>query len=83
MNKQKLATAGCIVLSIVFSLSFGLFIHFQVFLPGANNVYEKTLYYSEDLYEEYYKEAVRMIDNKEYSCKYPVKKYILKVIKPP
>lgn len=73
MNKQKLITAGCIVLSIVFSLSVGLFIHFKAFLPGVNNVYEKTLYYSEDLYEEYYKEAVRMIANKEYSCKYPVK----------
>ncbi len=74
MNKQKLATAGCIVLSIVFSLSIVLFTHFKAFLPHVNNIYEKILYYPEDLYVEYEKEAVRMIAKQEYtSDKYPVK----------
>ena len=48
MNRQKLATIGCIILSIVFSVSFGLFIHFKAFMPTVSNVYEKSLYYSED-----------------------------------
>lgn len=73
MNRQKLATICCIVLSIAFSLSFGLVIHFKVFLPYADNYYEKLLYYPEALYKEYKEEAERMITKQEYTCKYPAK----------
>ena len=73
MNRQKLATIGCIILSIVFSVSFGLFIHFKAFMPNVSNVYEKLLYYPEDLYKEYQEEAERMIASHEYTCQYPVK----------
>lgn len=73
MSRQKLATAGCIVLSIVFTLLLGLFIHFKAFYPGVSSVYEKCLYYPEDLYEEYKKEAERMIVRHEYTCQYPAK----------
>lgn len=73
MNKQKLATASCIVLSIVFSLSLGLLIHFKAFSPTVYDVYEKKLYYPEDLYEEYQKEAEEMIARHEYTCQYPTK----------
>lgn len=73
MNRQKLATVGCIILSIVFSLSLGLFIHFKTFLPHVSNTYEKTLYYPEALYKEYKKETEKMIARHEYSCQYPVK----------
>lgn len=73
MNRQKLATVGCIVLSVVFSLSFGLFIHFNVFLPIVSDVYEKVLYYPEDLYKEYQEEAESMIARHEYTCQYPAK----------
>lgn len=72
MNRQKLVTIGCIMLSIAFSVSLGLFIHFKVFIPNVSNVYEKTLYYPEDLYKEYQKEAERMISSHEYTCQYPV-----------
>ena len=73
MNRQKLATIGCIILSIVFSVSFGLFIHFKAFMPTVSNVYEKSLYYPEDLYKEYQEEAERMIVSHEYTCQYPAK----------
>ncbi|MDE5830596.1 MAG: hypothetical protein K2H53_02735 [Clostridia bacterium] len=73
MNRQKLATIGCIILSIVFSVLLGLFIHFKAFLPTVLEVYEKSLYYPEALYEEYQKEAEGMIDRHEYTCKYPAK----------
>lgn len=73
MNKQKLATISCIVLLIVFTLLFGLFILFKVFYPVVSSVYEKCLYYPEDLYEEYKKEAERMIVRHEYTCQYPAK----------
>lgn len=69
MNRQKIATFGCIVLSIAFSLSLGLFIHFRI----TSTVYEKTLDYSETLYKEYQEEAERMIAKHEYSCQYPTK----------
>lgn len=73
MNRQKLATIGCIILSIVFSVSFGLFIHFKAFMPTVSDVYEKSLYYPEDLYKEYQEEAERMIVSHEYTCQYPAK----------
>lgn len=73
MNRQKLATIGCIMLSIVFSVSFGLFIYFKVFMPTVSNIYEKSLYYPEDLYNEYQEEAERMIVSHEYTCQYPAK----------
>lgn len=73
MSRQKLATIGCIILSIVFSLSLGLFIHFKAFMPNVSNVYEKFLYYPEDLYKEYQEEAERIIVSNEYTCQYPVK----------
>jgi len=73
MNRQKLATIGCIILSIVFSVSFGLFIHFKAFYPQVSSVYEKCLYYPENLYEEYKNEAERMIARHEYTCQYPAK----------
>lgn len=73
MNRQKLATICCIVLSIAFSLSFGLVIHFKVFLPYADNYYEEMLHYPEALYEEYKEEAERMIATHEYSSKYHAK----------
>lgn len=71
MNRQKLVTIGCIMLSIVFSVSFGLFIHFKGLMPTVSNVYEKALYYPEDLYKEYQEEAERMIVSHEYTCQYP------------
>ena len=71
MNRQKLATIGCIILSIVFSVSFGLFIHFKAFMPTVSDNYEKTLYYPEALYKEYQKEAEGMIARHEYTCQYP------------
>lgn len=73
MNWKKLATIGCIILSIVFSVSFGLFVHFKAFMPNVSNVYEKSLYYPEDLYKEYQEEAERMIVSHEYTCQYPAK----------
>ena len=73
MNRQKLATIGCIILSIVFSVLLGLFIHFKVFLPTVLEVYEKTLDYPEALFEEYQKEAEGMIARHEYTCQYPTK----------
>lgn len=73
MNRQKLATIGCIILSIVFSVSIGLFIHFKLYMPTVSDVYEKSLYYPEDLYKEYQEEAEKMIFNHEYTCQYPVK----------
>ncbi len=73
MNRQKLATIGCIILSIVFSVLLGIFIHFKAFMPKVSNVYEKLLYYSEDLYKEYQEEAERIIVSHEYTCQYPVK----------
>ena len=73
MNWQKLATIGCIILSIVFSVSLGLFIHFKVFMPIVSNVYEQALYYPETLYTKYQEEAERMIARHEYTCKYPSK----------
>lgn len=76
MNRKTLATAGCIVLSIVFSLSFGFFIHFKVFWPDVSDVYEKTLYYPEELYDEYQKEAERMIAINKYTSHYPVQTII-------
>lgn len=72
MNRQKVATIGSIILSLVFSLSFGLFILFKVLLPTGSEVYEKLLYYPETLYEEYQKEVEKMIDRNEYTCQYPV-----------
>lgn len=71
MNRQKLATIACIILSIVFSVSFGLFIHFKVLMPISSDVYENLLYYPEDLYKEYEEEAERMLLNHEYTCQYP------------
>lgn len=71
MNRQKLATIGCIILSIAFSVSFGLFIHFKAFMPTVSDVYEETLYYPEALYEEYQKEAEGMLARHEYTCHYP------------
>ena len=71
MNRQKLATIGCIILPIVFSVSFGLFIHFKAFMPTVSDNYEKTLYYPEALYKEYQKEAEGMIARHEYTCQYP------------
>lgn len=71
MNRQKLATIGCIILSIVFSVSFGLFIHFKAFMPTVSANYEKTLHYPEALYKEYQKEAEGMIARHEYTCQYP------------
>ena len=73
MNKQKLATASCIVLSIVFSLSLGLLIYFKAVSPTVYDVYEKILYYPEDLYEEYQKVAEGMIARHEYTCQYHAK----------
>lgn len=73
MNRQKPATIGCIVLSIAFSVSFGLFIYFNQFLPFVQNTYEKLLYYSEDLYQEYQKEAERMIATHDYTSQYLAK----------
>ena len=73
MNRQKLATIGCIILSIVFSVSFGLFIHFKVFMPTVSSTYEKVLYYPEDLYKEYQEEVERMIVSNEYICQYPAR----------
>ncbi len=73
MNRQKLATIGCFILSIVFSVSFGLFIHFKVFMPTVSDVYEKTLYYPEALYEEYKEETEGMLARHEYTCQYPAK----------
>ena len=73
MNRQKLVTIGCIMLSIVFSVSFGLFIYFKGLMPIVSNVYEKALYYPEDLYKEYQEEAERMIVSHEYTCQYPAK----------
>ena len=49
------------------------FIHFKAFMPTVSNVYEKSLYYSEDLYKEYHEEAERMIVSHEYTCQYPAK----------
>ena len=74
MNRQNLATIGCIILSIVFSVSFGIFIHFKAFVPTVSDIYEKTLYYPEALYKEYQKEAEGMIARHEYTCQYPVQK---------
>ncbi len=71
MNWQKLATIGCIILSIVFSVLFALFIHFEVVMPTVSNGYEKSLDYPEDLYKEYQEEAERMIVSHEYTCQYP------------
>lgn len=73
MSRQKLSTIGCIVLSVIFSVSLGFFIHFKVFMPTVSNVYEKLLYYPEALYEEYQEEAEKIIAKHEYTCQYPVK----------
>ncbi len=73
MKRQKLATIGCIILSIVFSVSFGLFVHFKLFMPTVSNSYEKLLYYPEDFYKKYQEEAERMIVRQEYTCQYPAK----------
>ena len=72
MNRKKLATIGCIILSIAFSSTLAFLFFFKVFLPIPADVYEKTLYYPEALFEEYQKEAERMIAMHEYSCQYPV-----------
>lgn len=71
MNRQKLATGACIILSIVFSLSLGIFGYFKLLLPTKSEVYAKTLDYPENLYKEYQKAAEEMIDSHEYTCKYP------------
>ena len=71
MNREKLISISCIILSIAFSLSLGLFIHFKLFLPCVSNVYEKIVYYPEDLYKDYQKEAEGMITRHEYTCQYP------------
>lgn len=42
-------------------------------MPNVSNVYEKFLYYPEDLYKEYQEEAERIIVSNEYTCQYPVK----------
>lgn len=41
-------------------------------MPEVSDVYEKLLYYPEDLYKEYQEEAERMIVSHEYTCQYPV-----------
>lgn len=76
MNRQKLATISCIVLSIVFVASLGLFLLFKVFLPGVTYTYEKLLYYPENLYKEYQEEAERMIVSHEYTSQYPARSTI-------
>lgn len=70
MNKQKLATIGCILLVISCSLSFGICICSRVLLPTRCEVYERALYYPETLYGEYQKEAERMIAEGDYTCQY-------------
>lgn len=73
MNRQKLATIVCIILSITFSMLLGFLIHFKAFLPLTSYAYERILYYPKTLYEEYQKEAERMIDMNEYTSQYPTK----------
>lgn len=70
MNRQKLATIGCIALSVLFSLSLGYLLFSKVLLPLSTNVYENLLDYPEDLYVEYEKEAERIINEKDLMCKY-------------
>lgn len=72
MNKQKLATVACIVVSVLFTVVFGLYIHFIAFQPLVQEVYEKTIDYPEDLYKEYIKEAEEMIARQEYTSQYPM-----------
>lgn len=73
MKHQRLATVCCIILSLTFSLSLGLFIHFKEFLPMVSDVYQKLLYYPEILYEEYQSEAERIIAKRDFSsCRYPL-----------
>ncbi len=71
MKREKWLTNFCIVLSIVFSLSVGIYVHFKWFMPRVNSIYERDAYYSEELYEDYQKEADAMIEKNEFSCKYP------------
>ena len=77
MNKQKLATIGCILLVIACSLSFGFCVCSRVLLPLQCEVCERALYYPEALYGEYQKEAERMIAEGEYA--YP--NYITATVK--
>ncbi len=72
MNKQKLASFVSIALSVIFTVSFGLFFHFKVLMPKANSVYERLLYYPEALYEKYEAEAEKMIASNEYNSQYPI-----------
>jgi len=76
MNRQKLTPLIFVIVSMVFSVSVGLFIHFAVFTPAISNMRERLSYYPETLYQEYQEEAERMIIKHEYTCQYPVKKQI-------
>lgn len=73
MNKQKLATIGCILLVIACSLSFGICACFRVLLPFQCEIYERALYYPKALYDEYQKEAERMIAEGDYTSQYHAK----------
>ena len=70
MNKQKLATIGCILLVIACSLSFGFCVCSRVLLPLQCEVCERALYYPEALYGEYQKEAERTIAEGDYTSQY-------------